>query len=548
MLLRELIVEGYREVEAKFVAAGADAGQVKTAIQQYRDLVNRNQVQGQERNIDWWGKNHTFADFAQFLDQKALDTSKSQLKKSRDTGRSVNLLETDDWLIVVPLDKDASCFHGKNSDWCTTKREHGYFEDYFYNKSIILIYCLNKKTGGMWAIANYRHVELPDPDDEDAEDSEFDVETLERNHWAELFDQKDNSITIEQFQQQTGLDADQLLDLSDQKMAPGAEIDNRLRGRSQQMSQARKQIGAGVRQRDLDLERELIDLGDDLQAYQYAAALGKSGLDLSALPLKLQYLAARYNIKGSVLQWMTNPNRKITDISIKNQPDAISVLIDRDQMTPEMLDSISVSRFNEALVQQLMDKKLFTPELRDRLAQDSQGVYVLNKLGEPVSQSEVEASIVKRPQYAQGVMIWDILRAIKTFGFAPSTALFTQAAEALNTTTDQVKSQVLEYVNRSIEEQNHTIRTAMQRESNAKSSVKQYQSYVDEAQAEIDELTALERLSYSQQDRLRRAKTNVKMYSNFVDEYKAALGTSIKVIETAKEQIKNLEAVAEKIK
>ena len=44
-------------------------------------------------------------------------------------------MENDDWLVVIPLDKDASCFHGKNSDWCTTKINQGNFEDYFYENN-----------------------------------------------------------------------------------------------------------------------------------------------------------------------------------------------------------------------------------------------------------------------------------------------------------------------------------------------------------------------------------------------------------------------------
>jgi hypothetical protein len=56
-------------------------------------------------------------------------------------------------LIVIPLDKDASCFYGKNTSWCTTKPFQGYFENYFYDESITLIYFIRKSDGGKWAIA-----------------------------------------------------------------------------------------------------------------------------------------------------------------------------------------------------------------------------------------------------------------------------------------------------------------------------------------------------------------------------------------------------------
>ena len=240
----ELIVEGYREVEQKFIDGGGDVAAIKQAIVQFRDLVNRNQVKGDERNIDWWGKNHTFGEFEQFLQQKSVDTSKSQLKKSKNAGRSVNLLETDDWLVVVPLDKDASCFHGKNSDWCTTKRDQGHYEEYFYDKGIILIYCLNKKNGGMWAIANYRHIDIPEEDEDgEAVSHEYDLEVLEQNNWAELFDQKDNSISAEEFKQQTGFDPYQLQTMSDAKMKPGEPIHTRLTDRDKQRKAATQGMG-----------------------------------------------------------------------------------------------------------------------------------------------------------------------------------------------------------------------------------------------------------------------------------------------------------------
>ena len=136
----DFIVEGFKEVEAKFISAGADEQTVKDTIQKYRDLVNKNQIQGTERNIDWWGKNKTFQDFSQFVELKSVVPTKTQTKRSKNVGRSITLFEDDSWLVVVPLDKDASCFHGKNSDWCTTKRNQPQFTEYFHDNNIILIY------------------------------------------------------------------------------------------------------------------------------------------------------------------------------------------------------------------------------------------------------------------------------------------------------------------------------------------------------------------------------------------------------------------------
>lgn len=146
------IVEGYKEVADKFSQEAVDASSVQNVIAKYKDLVNRNQVQGNERNIDWWGK-QGWQNFEKFVTAKSQQPSQNQQKKRKSAGKSHTLAENNEWLIVVPLDKDASCFHGKGTDWCTTKPQHDYFEDYFRDANVTLIYFLQKQTGKKWAIA-----------------------------------------------------------------------------------------------------------------------------------------------------------------------------------------------------------------------------------------------------------------------------------------------------------------------------------------------------------------------------------------------------------
>ena len=177
-----ILVEGYREAQVEFGSVAGEE-QAKQTIDQFRDLVNRNQVQGNERNIDHWRK-QGWDQFSAFVQEKSQKRSKNQVKRSKVEGRSIVLHEDRNWLIVVPLDKDASCFHGKNTDWCTTKPFAAHFEEYFYDREVDLIYCLQLTTGNKWAIA--AHKKLPDK--------------------VEMFDINDRPINAHQFQQQTGLD------------------------------------------------------------------------------------------------------------------------------------------------------------------------------------------------------------------------------------------------------------------------------------------------------------------------------------------------------
>lgn len=179
--------EGFKEAQVEFAQASSEE-EAQTKITLFRDLVNRNQVQGNERNIDFWRKQGWEA-FNQFVSTKSQEKSKTQEKRSKVEGKSITIHEDPNWLVVVPIDKDASCYHGKNTDWCTTKPNRGHFEDYFYSSKITLIYCLQLATGNKWAIAVGSHA----------------------NATAEYFDKQDNAISKEQFQEQTGLDPADLI-------------------------------------------------------------------------------------------------------------------------------------------------------------------------------------------------------------------------------------------------------------------------------------------------------------------------------------------------
>ena len=182
------IVEGYREAQQEF-AQGTDADAVKKMIDAYRSLVDRNQVQGQERNIDFWRK-QGWEKFSKFVQSKSQERSRTQVKQAKGiTTQQITLRDDDTWLIVIPLDKDTSCFHGRGTDWCTTKSSQNNFEEYFYKKNVTLIYCINKQTGGKWAMAAHRKAT--------------------KN--TEYFDQRDKGLKSNEFDQQTGLDSAKII-------------------------------------------------------------------------------------------------------------------------------------------------------------------------------------------------------------------------------------------------------------------------------------------------------------------------------------------------
>lgn len=190
MKIKEIINEGYKEANIEF-AMNANPDIVQSTIEKYKQLVNKNQVTGNERNIDWWRKQGWDA-FSKFVNAKYFQPTRTQIKRNQVVGKSITLMENDEWLIIIPLDKNASCFHGRNTDWCTTKNNTSDFEGYYYVANTTLIYCLNKQTGYKWAIAI--HEKLPGG--------------------YEIYNQNDNKVSTTNFDLDTKLDAQYLVDMA----------------------------------------------------------------------------------------------------------------------------------------------------------------------------------------------------------------------------------------------------------------------------------------------------------------------------------------------
>lgn len=240
----EFIVEGYKEANAEFIQLAPEP-MVADTIARYRDLVNRNQVQGQERNIDYWRK-QGWDQFRVFVDKKGSEASKTQVKRKKAVGNSIFLREDEQWLLVIPLDKNASCFYGKNSSWCTTKPEHSYFEQYFFRHDVILVYCLNKQTGGMFAIAGHPRLE----------------------GGLEIFDQQDNPMNEARFKQVTGLDPQQIIQEAITKYSPQITA---AKGPYTATYAELKEIVRTIKQRDPEVEKKLLLVKDGVLINSYVA-------------------------------------------------------------------------------------------------------------------------------------------------------------------------------------------------------------------------------------------------------------------------------------
>jgi len=199
MRAHEILFESFPIAKKTFMSQMPDyLGDDKSTIvdaylRMYRDITKKNKIPPEHaKDIVGWTK-AGWQEFQDHIDSWNNAPSKSELKKASTPaeGESINIHEDKNWLIVIPLTQNASCFHGRESNWCTTKRNQTHFSDYFLNNKVTLIYLLHKQDGSMYAIA-YNNI-----------DGE-----------SELFDKNDDEVMPDEFEQWTGFDPDKLIKLA----------------------------------------------------------------------------------------------------------------------------------------------------------------------------------------------------------------------------------------------------------------------------------------------------------------------------------------------
>ena len=192
---KSFIDEDYKTTAVKFVASGIDKAQVDDYIKKFKELSDKQKLAGDEKNIDFWAKK-TFSEFTDFVDTKekeVADTAKEKANK-KNPGTLFDITTPEQrsagWNIIIPLDKESSCYSGSGTDWCVTKREHDYFNKYFYEANSNLIFCLNDKKE-KWAIEIQSNgnrqtaIIFYDINDKQISESEFEKQT--KLKFADIF-------------------------------------------------------------------------------------------------------------------------------------------------------------------------------------------------------------------------------------------------------------------------------------------------------------------------------------------------------------------------
>ena len=271
------IEEDFKTVSTKFINSGATPDEVNSYIDKFKTLSKNQRISGEEKNIDIWGKK-SFDEFKSFVDSKESEITKSG--KAKDPGKVLDITTPEQrsagWRIIIPVNKEASCYEGRGTDWCVSKQNQEYYEDYFLDRNIILIFCLNDKKE-KWAIA----LKIKKTD--------FDY-----SYSYEFFDSADNELNKDQFEEKTGLDIKEIAD-----NAHDSEVGQERKEFSK--VSVRNRIAA-AKQRDPKLEKEILVSGNTKWVYDYAVNVIKGpwpeGENLISKDPERSYDYAKNVIKG----------------------------------------------------------------------------------------------------------------------------------------------------------------------------------------------------------------------------------------------------------
>ena len=180
------LFESYKDAVEKF-SQEENKEKVNQYLDTFKQLAKKGIVTGQEKDIGYWIKQGWY-DLKEFVDSKSQEKTQSQVKQSKKKD-AIIAHDDDEKMTVIPLTKDASCFYGKGTRWCTSATESkNHFIEYFYIDKTTLIYIFIKNSGEKYAVSH----------------------KLNSNDYN-YFDDKDNSISVEQFKNKTNINTSEII-------------------------------------------------------------------------------------------------------------------------------------------------------------------------------------------------------------------------------------------------------------------------------------------------------------------------------------------------
>lgn len=213
-----------------------------------------------------------------------------------DAGRSRLIFENREWLVVVPLDKDSSCFYGTETEWCSAKPFHSEYEEYFYDSDITLVYFLNKKSGIKFAMTI---------DERDTDEREY-------------FDSNNQKINEEKFKNRIGnLDLEQIVNDSVSPEATSQKQESRKKYKKSINKIDRLMPTVEKGEHNIEIENLLVYTKNRDRIREYLEKVGPS----DNYRVELQLISV--NQLGKNLKYIKNPPELVILEAIEQNPRTI---------------------------------------------------------------------------------------------------------------------------------------------------------------------------------------------------------------------------------
>lgn len=224
----------------------------------------------------------------------------SYRQQKSESGRSKLLFENRDWLVIIPLDKDSSCFYGSETKWCSAKPFHNQYEEYFYNSELTLIYFINKKTNKKYALV---------VNERDREDIEY-------------FDENDKKIKPDNFKNLIGdIELKQIIDDAVGLDTVNDVEKNRKKYRESLAKIDRLMPRVDKGEHNIEIENDLVFTKDRKRVYQYIQKVGRS----DNYRVELQFVAV--NLLGKLIKYLKNPPELVVLEAIEQNPRSIKYVL-----------------------------------------------------------------------------------------------------------------------------------------------------------------------------------------------------------------------------
>ncbi len=142
-LKEQFILESFKDVLIIWSKSN-DKEEVKLYIDKFKSLRSKNQLEGENKDISNW-MNKDFNDFKDYVNKKEEEyQEKIPLKKKAVESDSPTIFENDLVFVKYVKNKNASCKLGSDADWCVSKQNHSYWEQYSEDNDMTFYYIERK--------------------------------------------------------------------------------------------------------------------------------------------------------------------------------------------------------------------------------------------------------------------------------------------------------------------------------------------------------------------------------------------------------------------